>query len=202
MKAVCFDLGNVIFLIDFTPFKKTLVHYFGGSMENAQDFIDHTGPLHDLGQINFIEEIKHYFGLKQTISEELKKYLLLEWNKTIIIEPKMIKLINELINEKVKIFFVSNVGYEHAEYADKILKQEIKGDYINYFSCQLGSRKPSMLYFKTLLEMYPETKNALYVDDLDINLEGGKKFGFRSHKFSLVGNKNIKKDLEMIKSLI
>lgn len=202
-KIICLDLGNVIFNVDFTEFKKVAASYLGQTEDDINDFLDKSQPLHDMGLTNLVSEIKNYFNIKNNnLSNTLAAGLLKDWEKVIVLEPKTLDFLQDLLNDGIKIFFVSNIGHEHAKQMERIFAQRLSGKYITFFSCYVGARKPSFLYYKTLLEMYPETYDALYIDDLDTNLDAGKKFHFRSHKFELNKSTNLEKDLEIIKKMI
>ncbi len=203
VKVVTFDLGNVIFKVDFTPFIFSLSHLFGIPSEQANSFLTQHQASLDLGITNLIDEIQTHFHLpSDQLSVPVSSVLLDSWYQSVITEPLTLRFLQELLDDKVKIYFVSNIGNEHSKTVEEIFSKELKGDYINFFSSYLGARKPQWLYFKTLLDMHPETHNCLYVDDLDANLNVGIKFGFRGYKFELNKSIDLKKDLEIIKSLI
>jgi hypothetical protein len=81
---------------------------------------------------------------------------------------------------------LSNIGVEHAVMMENTLKHGgFFPDAIKHFSCDVGARKPSMIYYQSFLWQYPEFKGCLYVDDLQENLDSGAKFGFRPFHLDL-----------------
>jgi FMN phosphatase YigB (HAD superfamily) len=88
----------------------------------------------------------------------------------------------ELQNDGYEIALVSNIGHEHKA---RIEDSRTFEKCIKFFSCDVGARKPTMLYYKTFLDMHPEFLGALYVDDLAENLAMGEKFGLKPIEFAL-----------------
>ena len=82
---------------------------------------------------------------------------------------------------------------------ENILSKELLDRCIKFFSCEVGARKPSYIYYKTFLDMYPEFKNCLYVDDNVDNIMTALKFGFKAKQFCL---SEIKKNNDSIEENI
>ena len=86
----------------------------------------------------------------------------------------------------LKIALLSNVGLEHAERMAKVLSYEgFFQDAIKHFSCQVGARKPTHLYYQSFLQLHPKWERCVYVDDLQANLDASKQFGFKPFRFDL-----------------
>ena len=75
---------------------------------------------------------------------------------------------------------------------------------VKHYSCEVGARKPSKLYYHSFLQMHPEFKGAIYVDDNKENLEASKEFGFITIRLDLLDMKKIEIDnkLNLIKRLL
>ena len=86
----------------------------------------------------------------------------------------------------MKVALLSNIGVEHAQMMET--KLELGGFFpgaIKHFSCHVGARKPSMVYYQSFLLQHPEFFGCLYVDDVADNLNASKAFGFRTFQMTL-----------------
>ena len=87
---------------------------------------------------------------------------------------------------EIKVALLSNVGLEHSKRMGQVLSQgTFFEDAIKHFSCHVGARKPTLLYYHLFLQLHPEFEGAVYVDDLQENLDASKQFGFKTFHFSL-----------------
>jgi len=187
MKYLAVDLGNVILKVDFVSFKKSLSKTLDISMEEAEYFLNRTQQLHDSGLTNISDELKDLFKIKSTV---IMDDLMEEWNSTIAPDKFMIDTLDSLIHpvdgtEPVKVALLSNIGFEHAKLMPGILTERVLNSTIRFFSCEVGARKPSLLYYKTFLDLYPEFKNCIYLDDRLENVEASRKLGLNGIQFIL-----------------
>lgn len=182
MNNLALDIGNVLCHVDFEKILNTLSKHLNLSRAEALYFLNRTQKLHDLGLTNLSDELHDHFKIK---SEFVINEILLEWNKAIQWDKDIINEITKLKDKMgFEIALVSNIGIEHAAHLRSSMPP-VLASAISFFSCEVGARKPSYLYYQTLLNMYPQFKNAVYLDDLDANLEIGRKFGLQSTKFVL-----------------
>lgn len=180
MKHLALDIGNVICHVDFDKILNVLSKSLNIPKAEALYFLNRVQKLHDLGLTNLSDELHDHFKIK---SEVIIKDILDEWNKAIQIDPDVIREIEKLrTTYNLEVALVSNIGIEHAEHFRKNCSLDKT---IQFFSCEVGARKPSLLYYQTFLSVYPQFKGCVYVDDLDANLETGNKFGLKSTKFCL-----------------
>lgn len=198
---IAFDIGNVICNVDFTNFLNLLSKYINITTDEAFAFLGRIQRSHDLGISYLKDELVDHFQIR---SHVILNELLEAWNKSIKINDEMVKLLNRLLFKGYNIALVSNIGFEHAELMrkkiliprlikgeiteyilDNEIKTQISGTITEFFSCDVGARKPSLLYYNTFLSIYPEFKECIYVDDLIENINIGNKFGLRSVQFDL-----------------
>jgi FMN phosphatase YigB (HAD superfamily) len=100
----------------------------------------------------------------------------------------MIKILDKIRSEEgLEIALLSNIGFEHAKLVHKLLSYDECGFFFNHkhFSCEVGARKPTKLFYQSFLMQHPEFQGCLYVDDLQENLDAADELGFRIRKFSL-----------------
>lgn len=181
MKYIALDIGNVICHANMSHFISDISETFNISIDEASRFLKSFQQMHDLGLTNMESQLRVWFDCK---SEVTTSKLIENWCNSIIANPVMIKMLNKLLDNNVQVALLSNIGVEHAE----MMKQKLPGIYdraVKHFSCFVGARKPSMLYYQSFLLQYPEFKGCLYLDDLVENLEASKQFGFQTYHFSL-----------------
>jgi FMN phosphatase YigB (HAD superfamily) len=181
------DIGNVLAEVNYDKFLRPLSKTFNISIEDAKYFMDNNQKLHDLGYIEIGKDIKNHFNVK---SEVIIEELLAAWDDMIRPAYRVIEALQEINGMcPIKVALLSNIGIEHA----KLFK--LQYHYVNYmnffspaikyFSCDVGVRKPSLIYYKSFLQMYPEWNGCLYIDDIQENLDVAKQFGFKTYRFAL-----------------
>jgi len=201
LKFIAVDIGNVICNVDFTNFISELSKTLNISIDDVNYFLHRTTKLHDLGLTQIGDELRDHFKIKSTVIIDL---LTNEWNRTITIDKTMLYFLDDLRIHDTQIALLSNIGVDHAFLMPKLLGS-IWHNSIKFFSSEVGAIKPSFLYYKTFLDMYPQFNGCIYLDDRIENIEVSKKFGFRAIKFVLnsFDNENLLKiKLSELKSLI
>jgi len=181
MKYIALDIGNVICHASMSSFISEISETFNVSLDESTRFLRSFQQMHDLGLTNMESQLRVWFNCK---SEVLSKRLIESWCDAVYPNPVMFDMLERLLEADVKIALLSNIGIEHAE----LLKTKLGNLYdksTKHFSCFVGARKPSMLYYQSFLLQHPEFKGCLYVDDLVENLEASKQFGFQTFHFSL-----------------
>ena len=69
---------------------------------------------------------------------------------------------------------------------------------VSIFSCEVGTRKPEPLIFKMILEKLDESaENVVFIDDIQINVEGAKKAGLHAIQY-----KNTPSTISALKALL
>lgn len=185
MKHVALDIGNVIYHCDFDPFLRTLSKTLDITLDDAKYFLGRTQKLHDLGYTVMSDELRDHFHIK---SEVIVNEILHAWSSSVDPNIDIINRLNDMqVDGKIQIALLSNIGLEHAANVHSLLETYgMLKNTIKHFSCFVGARKPSSLFYQSFLMEYPEFKGCLYVDDVVENLEMGKKFGFDSQQFNLL----------------
>lgn len=185
MKFLAIDIGNVLCDISMDNFLHPLCKETGISLEEGQRFLKKTQKLHDLGHATIHDNLKDIFNLKAPI---IINKLLDHWNNDVVFaNQKMIEKITNLKNTyNVKIALLSNIGIEHAEIIkEKLNYNNFYQDSVKYFSCFVGARKPTSIYYHSFILQHPEFKGCTYVDDLQENLDASMHFGFNPFRFAL-----------------
>lgn len=182
MNYLALDIGNVLCHLRQEYFTAEMSTMLNTSDAFAERFLSRVWELHDIGFTNIKDEMIDTFGIK---SEKIIDQLMVSWNDVIIPNERIISFIKDLRDEKdIQIAFLSNMGIEHVKLMEQQL-HPIYHDAIKHFSCEVGARKPSKLFYQSFLWEHPEFKGCLYVDDIQTNLDAGAKMGFKPFHFSL-----------------
>lgn len=208
MKYICLDIGNVLCKVNFDGFLLKLVEAatIQGSAEEqraaAYDFLVKAQALHDLAIVDLPHLLYRYFPALHHHTSGISN-LLFEWDKTVVGDRIVLHELEAFIqanDRKVKIALLSNIGKEHARLLPAMLGETIFSRCIPFYSCEVGARKPSFIYYKTFLSMFPEFGMSLYIDDRDENVAAGVRFSLRSHKFDIEAFQN-RPDIEKTKEV-
>lgn len=195
-KYCCFDIGNVLCEVHTGNFYAELSEVANVTISEADLFIKRFHHLHDLGHTTLSDELKDRFNIKSPIIlEKLNRY----WNEAVTPNIDILDRLHEFSKAyDIKIALLSNIGTEHAVLMkDKLSHGNLYSKAIKHFSCFVGARKPSSIYYQSFLLQYPEFYGCLYVDDLKENLEMGAKFNFVPFHFDL-NEENFKSKFEEI----
>lgn len=190
MNYVALDIGNVLVHCDFDSFISKLSKALNITKDEATYFMNRSQKLHDLGLTVMTDELKDHFKIR---SEAIIEELVDAWNGIIVADLAILDKLNRMIDKSgLQVALLSNVGLEHAVRMERILSY---GGFfqraIKHFSCHVGARKPTLIYYHTFLELHPEWQGCPYIDDLQENLDASKQFGFKTLRFSLAENRSI-----------
>jgi len=191
MKYIALDIGNVICDVNLHKVINCYQNYF----PDIANFIELSAPAIDTGLTTFRQEIDNIhqrnFWVPSIGYEKL-------WDTAIT--PKLFTDLQPELKE-FNIALLSNIGTEHAAF----IRKEFPKPYnqcIQHFSCEVGARKPSKLFFQSFLMQHPEFKNCTFVDDREENLKAAKEFGFNSVRFNLKDFDDEIKAKESLKNII
>lgn len=200
MKYVALDIGNVICNVNFDSLLKDLSTTFNISIEDALYFLNRNQKLHDLGLTNMQKELNYHLHV---VSQVTVERIMTHWNNSISANPAVVSMFNKMIVENdLQVALLSNIGHEHADMMPRILGQGgFFDNAIKHFSCDVGARKPTLLYYQSFLMEHPEFEGCVYVDDVQENLEAGRRFGFQPYYFAL-DKMDVGKELPEIEKLI
>jgi FMN phosphatase YigB (HAD superfamily) len=184
MIFVALDIGNVLVYSRFKQFLEQLSKTLNITLEEAEYFMNRTQKLHDLGHTKMADELRDHFKIRSQITiTELTD----NWKQVIVPDINVIHMLNDISKKRdLRVALVSNVGLEHAEQMERILKDAaFYKNCVKFFSCHVGARKPSLLYYHLFLQLHPEWQHCIYVDDLQENLDASEQFKFTTFKFCL-----------------
>ena len=181
---IAMDVGNVLVRTDHTAFIQKLSKTFNITLEDALFVMNSKQKLHDLGHVEMANDLKERFGIK---SQLVIDDLIASWNNIIDPANYVIDFLMDLADEHcLKIALLSNVGVEHSKQMENVLSY--RGFFqkaVKHLSCEVGARKPTVLYYQSFLQLHPEWQGSLYIDDVQENLDASKQFGFETFRFAL-----------------
>ena len=200
MKYIALDIGGVLCHVNALPFVELVSETFNTTVPEAARFLKRFQQIHDLGYTTMEDELKDHFGAK---SPAIIKKLVQAWNDSVVPNEYIIRQLNDMRDKhKLQVALVSNIGVEHAEMMKtKLAEDGFFPGAIKHFSCFVGARKPSAIYYQSFLLQYPQFEGCLYVDDLQENLDASKPFGFQTYHFTLE-DPNYAKKVKEIEKLV
>jgi FMN phosphatase YigB (HAD superfamily) len=182
MKYLAIDIGNVIVDMNFDSFLRELSMTLNISKDEAWNFLGRTQQLHDLGYTLIRDELRDHFKIR---SEATIEKIMTEWNNTLSPNKGVISWLERLMDKGVNVALLSNMGFEHMKIMPDILGKKLYDNSVRYFSCEVGARKPSLIFYHTFLSLHPNFSGAVYLDDNEQNIETGGKFNLQPVLFDL-----------------
>ena len=160
MRYICLDIGNVLCKVNAQPFVELVSETFNTTLPEATRFLKRFQQIHDLGYTTMEDELKDHFAAK---SPALIKKLVQAWNDSVVPDDFIIRQLNDMRdNDKLQVALLSNIGVEHAEMMkNKLAEGGFFPGAIKHFSCFVGARKPSSIYYQSFLLQYPEFKGVV-----------------------------------------
>lgn len=211
-KYIALDIGNVLVHFNIEDMVNYMSNYVTGYKDNnvkkeiSLSTLERIQASHDVGLLNFKHAMEEFCIRQDKFnnfeandlnkqSEDLTNY----WNKLIIPNKEMMVFLKKLKDNKVKIALLSNMGKEHYNFIQNNYP-EIFSSSVEFVSFQVGTRKPTKLYYNLFIQEYPEFKNCLYLDDVQENIEASSKYlnGFNFNLEQLIKTKKLKKTLKII----
>ena len=188
IKAVFFDLGNVIICFDHMIAARKIAEKSHKNPDQIYDlfFSSNLTELFDTGLIaeaDFFKEVGKLLNLHDINQDGFYKI----WNNIFWENKGMLNLIKDIKLRFQKFFIVSNTNKAHCEYvwdnfpvvrlADKIIT-----------SYEIGVLKPdSLIYQKAIEEAGCEPEEIFYTDDRNDLITAAESMGINAHLFTSVG---------------
>lgn len=195
IKAILFDLGNVIIRFDATLFEKALEPF--GKIEEGK-IVDYLMESYNVNRYmegrltasQFYARTRRKFGLKIKFGEFFRI-----WNSIFFPYPEMEQIVKRLKKRypEIRLVLISNTNEEHYEF----LKKDY--DILSLMdecvvSHEVGKCKPHPAIFREALKLAGTLpKNTFYTDDREDLIEAARVMGLKAYKF--VGHEELRKQL-------
>lgn len=196
MNFVAFDIGNVLVHFDLNKFLIPLRSIIGANQYELfrSSFEQNFQHQHEIGLVGFRSFFKSFNTL---LDDSALDAIVQAWNSTISPDEEMLEFVYRLTKAGVRVALLSNIGQEHVENLNKICPELINRT-IRHFSCEVGARKPSKLFYQSFLMDNEEFKGCYFFDDRIENCNQATNW-FRAKPFSLeILNSLPKKDRKSI----
>lgn len=209
-RRFAFDIGNVLCYVDFSEFYRELaIQGVCDNIELAEQFLIDVQNALDLGIYNISQALRLYFPkINKTQVSNLSE----AWLTVVKPCDETINILQELIEDKqIQVAILSNIGFDHADYLSNKLNKIFKNT-INHFSCDVGARKPTKIYYQSFIkdnpyfsEVYNVSKflsyRGLFIDDREENVHAAKPY-LDSKVFNLYHYKSGTEAAEAFKKII
>jgi epoxide hydrolase-like predicted phosphatase len=188
IKTVIFDLGGVLFDIDYTYTQKAFQQLGATTDFNAVYSQQKQAGIFDEFEKGNISPAQFRSGLRQWLPANITdKQIDSAWNALLIgFPPDKVELLEKL-KEKYQLFLLSNTNEIHLpvvlNMVDEAHTPGQLGKLFNkeYYSCRMNLRKPEKsIYERVLVENGLDPSTTLFVDDLIQNIEGANILGIQT----------------------
>ncbi len=183
IRAIIFDMGGVVLLTgDFEPRKK-LAEELGVSLEKLTDevFNSESAIRSELGEFTKIphwQNVLRSFGIERNDIEEIDNRF---WSGDYL-DLELIAYIREL-KKHYRVGFLSNAFVGAREYVEEHFHFLNNFD-LTIFSYEVKLRKPNPeVYLLVCEKLRVKPDQAVFVDDLIVNVEGALKAGLQAIQF-------------------
>jgi glucose-1-phosphatase len=195
IKAIIFDLGNVIVSFDHNKIAKKLesVCEYTSDEVFCRAISSTIVREYNLGKISsseFFEAVNRELNLQIDFVEFSQA-----WNCTFLTEPIIPEQIIKSLSEKYKLIVLSDTNELHFDF----IKENFSA--LNYFddfvlSHKVSFLKPSAQIFRAAVERADcSPEECLFIDDSEANVEGAGKLGINGILF--ISPEQLEKDLKL-----
>ena len=188
IKNVIFDLGNVLLDIDYS---KTIEAFEALGFKNFKtDFAPQAmGVLFQQLETGKITEDHFYQNIKAINNTVISNTQIKNaWNALLLNFRTESLATLEKMALQYQLFLFSNTNSIHLTAFEEIFTRDTGkpslDDYFtkSYYSNIIGYRKPDIAAFEFVIkDAAIEPSATLFIDDLEVNIEGAKKAGIKTH---------------------
>ena len=177
-EALLFDLGGVVFEIDFEHAFEYWAAHAGVPVETLRPFygIDPWYERHERGEIDGAE---YFDALRDTLGITLSdEHFTAGWNAIFLREFPGISDLLEDLGNRIPIYAFSNSNVTHQRYWERKYAKTLGLFREVFVSCEIGLRKPESAAFRRVTSaMGVEPEAVLFFDDTHENVDGAREFG-------------------------
>jgi len=148
---IAFDIGQVLVHVDMDIFVDELF-ITGISKERCNEFLEIMQPFFDNGILDMEKALQLRFPelSKREIDRAREAWLA-------VVKPcfPTLEVLTQLLSEGASVALLSNIGRDHADYLSDMCSGQFDRC-IKHFSCDVGARKPTKLFYQSFTMDYPE----------------------------------------------
>lgn len=172
---VALDIGNVLCHVDVIgEFFDYLVETgVVAGREQADEFISGIQYGQDLGLYNVRQG---FYRFNPHLSKKTLQDIHDKWLDIVMPSKEMMEVLKESLAVGHQIALLSNIGKDHAA----VIRQKCKPfeQCLQHFSCEVGARKPSKLFYQSFLLQHNWPRNIMFFDDRQENIDAAKDYFF------------------------
>ena len=187
IKNIIFDLGRVILNLDFNSsinaFRKLGLKE--DVLSKNQAFPAPCFYEQEIGIITpeeFIHSVQKIIGNKNITDEQVEA----AWSSMVLDIPEhRVKMLQKL-GEKYNLYLFSNSNKIHIDRVHPEFEAKYKFTFPSlfvklFYSHEIHERKPDLSSFKKVIQLSSvKPEETLFIDDLQVNIEGAKKAGLKT----------------------
>ncbi len=183
MKAVIFDLGNVLVFFDARraakrlakackiPVWKIWLHFFTSPEERAY-------TCGKISSRDFFRQFKKALGYPGDFESFRKTWNHIFWKNT-----EMEKILWKL-RQNYRLYLISNTNKMHFDYIQKKYRSLLKPFHELFPSHEMGCRKPDIeIYKKVLKRIKLKAPDTVFIDDMSDFVRGARKAGMHAIRY-------------------
>lgn len=164
------DIGNVLIRANLDCFSKKLADIKEISEKESIALMDLMQKMTDIGLMNMRQALSSMCGIEGYNQEVLIRL----WNKSVIKRVKILEqFLDKLISGGMHVALLSNIGFDHADFIRDI---DVFNKCQQHFSCEVGARKPSKLFFQSFISAHSDYCYCPFLDDRIENVKAAEKF--------------------------
>ncbi len=174
-RRVALDIGNVLCHVDVVGefFDYLVEEKIMKDRDQAHEFVSGIQCGQDLGLYNIRQG---FYKFNPHLSKNVLQNIHDKWLDIVIPSEEMLDVLDEALGKGYKIALLSNIGKDHCAVIRQ--KCECFKHCLQHFSCEVGARKPSKLFYQSFLLQYGWPKNIMFLDDRQENIEAAKDYFF------------------------
>lgn len=189
LKALCFDLGNVLIYFDWKIAESRLNKIELGLGFRTTQFLKNNRNLIVQIEKGKITEDEFLSAIKKHIDSKIDQITLAKIYSEIFWENKVLTNLLPELHQKYNLYLLSNTNAIHKKFGWE------KFEFLKHFdklflSYELGYLKPEKeIYQKVLEKIKIKPEEILYVDDIKEFVEAAKECGWNAYHFT--SNENL-----------
>lgn len=199
-KRVAFDIGNVLCHIDLEGFYDFLVKdNIMTDRQQAEDFIASIQHPQDLGLYNIRQGFYRFNPQLHEQNRSKIQGLYYAWLDIVEPSEEMLGVIDDALRAGYEVALLSNIGFDHSS----LVRQKCKvfKHCHQHFSCEVGARKPTQLFYQSFMLQYGWKIGSIFLDDRKENIEAAKPY-FNGMVFDLDDYKNDKDAANVVRDML
>jgi len=177
-EALLFDLGGVVFGIDFESACSHWATHAGVPAQTIKSRfrVDEWYERHEKGEIGAAE---YFDALRDTLGITISdQQLAAGWNAIFEDEPAEVFELFESLSSRIPIYAFSNSNVTHQDFWERKYAKTLGLFRQVFVSCDLGLRKPEAAAFRHVAACIgTEPGNLLFFDDRAENVDGARDIG-------------------------